>query len=194
LKTICRRRDGGGLAGLRVRRASALLAAALVVSVLSAAPSAWAATAALPRDVPNVLDPKVQADYQPYQVGNLEGNPDFPLILFMSRGREKPAAVVVAIDARNGRETWSITSDPIPAQSSSPDCTSTADSPSAARRPGPSAHPRGRTATRCRTSCGPSPAREGRRTCNHSTACKFPRGSSPRQPASSPGPSRPAIA
>lgn len=110
---ICRRREGRGLSGLRVRRVSALLAAALVLSVLSAAPSAWAATAALPRDVPNVLDPKVQADYQPYQVGNLEGNPDFPLILFMSRGREKPAAVVVAIDARNGRETWSITSDPI---------------------------------------------------------------------------------
>ncbi|MFB3819034.1 MAG: hypothetical protein ACE147_15330 [Candidatus Methylomirabilales bacterium] len=84
-----------------------------MLSVLAAGPSAWAAAVALPQDVPNVLDPNVQVDYQPYQVGNLEGNPDFPVILFMSRGREKPAAVVVAIDARNGRETWSITSDPI---------------------------------------------------------------------------------
>jgi hypothetical protein len=85
----------------------------LALLVLGAVPSAWAATASLPQDVPNVLDPKVQVDYQPYQVGNLEGNPDFPVILFMGRGQEKPAAVVVAIDARNGRETWSITSDPI---------------------------------------------------------------------------------
>jgi hypothetical protein len=67
----------------------------------------------LPDGVPNVLDPKIRDHYQPYQVGNLENNPDFPVVVFMARGSQAPAAVMVALDARNGKESWSLATDPI---------------------------------------------------------------------------------
>lgn len=87
--------------------------AALAVVVLAAAPLPSRAQSALPDGVPNVLDPRVQGEYQAFQVGNLEGNPNFPVVAFMSQSNEKREAVVLALDARNGKETWSIRTDPV---------------------------------------------------------------------------------
>jgi hypothetical protein len=87
------------------------MALALVLLVAVSAPAI--AQGPLPDGIPNVFDPKIRDDYQPYQVGNLEGNPDFPVVLFMAREGKAPAAVVVALDARNGKGTWSLTSDPV---------------------------------------------------------------------------------
>jgi hypothetical protein len=86
---------------------------ALALALIAAVSAPAAAQRALPDGIPNVFDPKVRDDYQPYQVGNLEGNPDFPVVLFMARDGRSPAAVVVALDARNGKGTWSLGSDPV---------------------------------------------------------------------------------
>jgi hypothetical protein len=87
------------------------VALALVLLVAVSAPAL--AQGPLPDGIPNVFDPKIRNDYQPYQVGNLRGNPDFPVVLFMAREGKSPAAVVVAVDARNGKGTWSLATDPV---------------------------------------------------------------------------------
>jgi hypothetical protein len=89
------------------------VALALTVLLAMGFPLVALAQGALPDGVPNVLDPDIRQSYQPYQVGNLEGNPDFPVVSFMARAGQSPAAVLVAVDARNGRESWSLASDPI---------------------------------------------------------------------------------
>ncbi len=87
------------------------LALALVLLVAVSTPAL--ALGRLPDGIPNVLDPKIRDNYQPYQVGNLEGNPDFPVVLFVARDGTAASAVVVAVDARNGKGTWSLATDPV---------------------------------------------------------------------------------
>lgn len=65
-----------------------------------------------PDGVPDLLSPETQAQWQSYQLGNVEGNPDFPILVFLNKAEEQPAAVMVAVNAQNGRDTWSLTSDP----------------------------------------------------------------------------------
>ena len=43
----------------------------------------------------------------------LLANPDFPLVLLVNTTATQPGAVLVALDARNGGETWSLATDPI---------------------------------------------------------------------------------
>lgn len=98
-----------GKASRIVRR----LAGLLVVLGLALSPPAVARAQSqgrLPDGVPDLLSP--QSDWQSYQVGNLEGDPDFPLIMFLNNKGSAPAAVMVAIDARNGKSSWSLESDP----------------------------------------------------------------------------------
>lgn len=66
----------------------------------------------LPTDVPNFLDPGVLAGWRSYQVGNLAGNPDLPLVMFLNTAGRGPAAVMMALDARNGTDRFSLASDP----------------------------------------------------------------------------------
>src|SRR3974390_2636142 len=63
---------------------------------------------ALPGGVPHLLDPKVRAQYEPTFMGNLLANPDFPLVLLVNTSGTHPGAVLVALDARNGTDTWSL--------------------------------------------------------------------------------------
>jgi hypothetical protein len=65
----------------------------------------------LPEGVPDLLNPQVRANWELHPLGNLEGNPDFPLVLYLNKSGSAPAAVLVAIDARNGKSTWSLGSD-----------------------------------------------------------------------------------
>jgi len=85
----------------------------LVGFVLMAAVPAGAGAPALPADVPNLLDPAVRAHFQGVPVANLQGNPDFPVILLVSTTEDQPQALLLGFDARNGTDTFSLTTDPI---------------------------------------------------------------------------------
>ena len=74
---------------------------------------AWAGEPTLPADVPNIYDPEVRAHFQPVGVANLRGHPDFPVVLLLNIAGEQPQALLIGLDARNGKETWSLTTDPI---------------------------------------------------------------------------------
>jgi hypothetical protein len=75
--------------------------------------SAWAGQPTLPSGVPNIFDPEVGEHFEVQAVTNLGGNPDFPMVLLMNTEEDAPQAILLAMDARNGGETWSIKSDPI---------------------------------------------------------------------------------
>ena len=81
--------------------------------VLLAASLAWASAAALPDGVPNIFDPSVQAHFQPVAMTNLEDNPDFPVVLLLNTTGQEPQTLLLGFDARNGKDTWSLTTDPI---------------------------------------------------------------------------------
>ena len=81
--------------------------------VLVTAMPAWAARPTLPAGVPNIYDPEVQAHFQPVEVGNLRDNPDFPVLLLVNTLGEHPQALLLGLDARNGTDSWSLTTDPI---------------------------------------------------------------------------------
>ena len=68
---------------------------------------------ALPGGVPNLFDPTVRAQYAPTLMGNLLANPDVPLVLLVHTTGTHPGAVLVALDARNGTDSWSLSTDPI---------------------------------------------------------------------------------
>ena len=68
---------------------------------------------ALPGGVPNLLDPIVRAQYKPTFMGNRVANPDFHVVLLVNTTGIHPGAVLVALDARNGTDTWSCSTDPI---------------------------------------------------------------------------------
>ena len=69
--------------------------------------------AALPSGVPDLSDPDIRAKYRPVQVGSVGGNPDLPLVILVSEAKDTPRAVLVGLDARNGKNTWSLLGDPI---------------------------------------------------------------------------------
>ncbi len=81
--------------------------------VLLAAMPAWAGQPALPAGVPDIYDPEVRAHFPPVGVATLRGNPDFPVILLLNTSGEHPQALLFGLDARNGKDTWSLTTDPI---------------------------------------------------------------------------------
>ncbi len=81
--------------------------------VLLAAVPARGGQAALPAGVPNIFDSEVQAQFQPVGIANLRGNSDFPVILLVNTTDEQPQAMLLGLDARNEKDTWSLTVDPI---------------------------------------------------------------------------------
>jgi len=82
----------------------------LVGCVLWAAVPAWAGT---PAGVPDIYDPAIRAHFQPMAVANLQDNPDLPVILLVSTTEDQPQALLLGFDARNGKDTWPLTTDPI---------------------------------------------------------------------------------
>lgn len=85
----------------------------LLSCILVAATPAWSTAAALPAGVPDIYDPDVLAHFQPAAVGNLRDNPDFPVLLLVNTIGEQPLAFLLGLDARNGTDVWSLTTDPI---------------------------------------------------------------------------------
>jgi hypothetical protein len=110
------RPTSGSISGRERRSPRVLLTGwlrVLVGFVFLAALPAWAEQPALPTGVPNLYDPAVQAHYQPMGIGILGDNPDFPVVYLVNRTGEQPQALLLGLDARNGKATWSLTSDPI---------------------------------------------------------------------------------
>jgi hypothetical protein len=66
----------------------------------------------LPEGVPDVLSSR-SPEWHAVQVGNVDGNPDFPVIVFVNTMGAQPAAVMLALDAQNGTDRWSLASDPV---------------------------------------------------------------------------------
>lgn len=88
------------------------LAPLLLLAALAPVP-VWAGQTALPAGVPNIFDPEVRERFEPVAVINLRGNPDLPMLLVVSKTGEQPQAMALGLDARNGKDTWSLKSDPI---------------------------------------------------------------------------------
>ncbi len=106
------RHRSGETGGLASRRRSGWLPL-LVGFVLLAAVPAWAGAPTLPAGVPNLFDPAVRAHFQPVGVLNLQNNPDFPVALYVNTTGDEPKVLFLGFDARNGKDTWSLTTDPI---------------------------------------------------------------------------------
>jgi hypothetical protein len=49
--------------------------------------------------------------FVPLSVAHLEGDPDFPALFLGNTGREYPQFLLVILDARNGKQTWSLKED-----------------------------------------------------------------------------------
>ncbi len=81
--------------------------------ILLATAPAWAGAPALPAGVPNIYDPAVRAHFEPVAVANLQKNPDLPVLLLVNETEESPPAILLGVDARNGKDTWSLSTDPI---------------------------------------------------------------------------------
>jgi hypothetical protein len=81
--------------------------------VLLAAVPAWAGQPTLPAGVPNIYDPEVRVHFQSAGVANLGDNPDFPVVLLVDTSGGQPQTLLLGLDARNGKDTWSLTTDPI---------------------------------------------------------------------------------
>ncbi len=96
----------------RLRRPLTGLALSLVLGGMLALPAGVQAAGRLPDGVPDLLDPRILASWQPYVLGNLAGDPDFPLVVYLNTAGKGPAALMMAIDARNGTSSWSLASDP----------------------------------------------------------------------------------
>jgi len=106
------RRRSGSTRWLALRRRTGWLPL-LAGLVLMAAVPAWAGAPALPAGVPNLLDPAVRAHFQRVWVANVRGNPDFPVVALVNTTGEEPRVLLLGIDARNGTDTFSLTTDPI---------------------------------------------------------------------------------
>ena len=85
----------------------------LVGCVLLVASPAWAGAPALPAGVPNIFDPAVRAQFQAVGTANLQNNPDLPVLLFVKITGDEPQVLLLGFDARNEKDTWSLTTDPI---------------------------------------------------------------------------------
>ena len=64
-----------------------------------------------PAAVPNLLDPEVLARFVMVATNRLNGDPDFPLALIINA--ETLELLAFVLDARNGRDTWSLLQDPV---------------------------------------------------------------------------------
>lgn len=89
------------------------LALSLVLRVALALPAVVQAAGRLPDGVPDLLDPRAVGSWQPHVLGNVKGDPDFPLVVYLNKSGNGPAAVMMVIDARNGTSRWSLASDPV---------------------------------------------------------------------------------
>ncbi len=99
--------EGGGLI-MRYHRH-----AVVVVVVAALWLSAWPASGEMgrPTGVPDLSDPEVLARFIPLVQSRLNEDPDFPALLLGNTASEFPQFLLVILDARNGKDTWSLRED-----------------------------------------------------------------------------------
>jgi hypothetical protein len=90
------------------------LAALLVGIGLSWSLPAWAGQSPLPPGVPDIFNRSIRSQFEPVAVVNLRGNPDLPVVVVRHKQEDgQPQVLLLALDARNGRHSWSLATDPI---------------------------------------------------------------------------------
>ena len=104
--TGCRLHGGGKLL------IQLVLTTLMMLSSVLALPAFVRAECRLPEGIPDLASPASQGNWEPYVLGSLGGNPNFPLVLYLNKVAGGPPGVMMVIDARNGKQTWSLTSDP----------------------------------------------------------------------------------
>lgn len=67
----------------------------------------------LPPAIPDFTDAETLSRFTPVAQGRLWGNPDFPVLLIRGLEPTDPAFVLIVLDARNGKDTWSLIEDPM---------------------------------------------------------------------------------
>ncbi|HEU5394816.1 MAG TPA: hypothetical protein VFV36_08425 [Candidatus Methylomirabilis sp.] len=67
----------------------------------------------LPHAVPDFTDAETLSRFTPVAQGRLWGDPDFPVLLIRGLAPPDPAFVLIVLDARNGKDTWSLVDDPM---------------------------------------------------------------------------------
>jgi hypothetical protein len=105
-------RPGWNTAGRTPRRSTGWVPLVMGLALLAASPAA-AAAPTLPTAIPNFHDPAVRAHYHAVEIGPLGGNPDFPMLLLMNTDGARPHGLLLGLDARNGKDTWSFAEDPV---------------------------------------------------------------------------------
>ncbi len=93
---------------MKSRRMIVLLVVCSVLSLLSAQARTEAAP---PSGVPDLTDPAVLAKFAPVGLSRLGDDPDFPVLLLANLGEGVPQFLLVILDARNGKKTWSLRED-----------------------------------------------------------------------------------
>jgi hypothetical protein len=104
---------GGRLGEMIGSRGSGSVSVAVLVGLLVLAAASAGAAPAWPAGIPNIYDPEVQTQFRPAIFTNLRDNPEFPVVLLVNTAGKQPEALLVGLDARNGKDTWSLTGDPI---------------------------------------------------------------------------------
>ena len=92
---------------VRYRFALALLAA----GVLLTAATPVSVGPLYPPGVPNLTDQDVQNSMLVLAISQLDGDPNFPVLVLAGTSEELPRYLLVVVDARNGKETWSLLED-----------------------------------------------------------------------------------
>ncbi len=95
------------------KRMLAIARCSMIALALTVAGAASAQARSLPDGVPDLFNPDAKGEWQAYQAGNLDGNADFPVVIVVNTAGKQPAAVLMAVDAQNGSDHWSLASDPI---------------------------------------------------------------------------------
>jgi hypothetical protein len=84
-----------------------------VVVALALGLSGWRVSAQTlrPAGIPDLRDPEFRTRFVALSVGRLDGDPDFPALVLGNLSEGLPRFLVVILDARSGKDTWSLQED-----------------------------------------------------------------------------------
>jgi len=92
-------------------RCRPLVLALLVAAGVLAAGARASADTTFPAGIPDLRDPEIRSRFMLLNLARLDDDPDFPVLMLAGVGAGSPALLVVIVDARNGKETWSLRED-----------------------------------------------------------------------------------